>query len=172
MLENKTITIGGDDFVLEQLPATPGLKYAIQIGKIFGTMIAGGFDIKDFDEKKDILKQLNYPKMITGLLSQLDDESTPKLIKSMIRDSLLSPKWSNDWYERRFSGELADLTQLLTHILQDNFGDVLEIAKKKFREVPITRQKSSEESTAVNGSSPSENAESTGSPSGPSQPDT
>ena len=172
MLEQKTITVGGDDFVLEQLPATPGLKYAIQIGKIFGTMIAGGFDIKDFDEKKDILKQLNYPKMITGLLSQLDDESTPKLIKSMIRDSMKSPKFSDTWYETRFAGKFDDMMELVTEIIMINFGEALEVAKKKFREVPITRQKSSEESTAVNGSSPSENAESTGSPSGPSQPDT
>lgn len=172
MLENKTITIGGDDFVLEQLPTTPALKYAIALGKIFGTMLAGGFDIENFDEEKDTFDQLNASKMVTGLLSQLDAEKTPELIKSMIRDSLLSPKWSNDWYERRFSGELADLTQLLTHILQDNFGDVLEIAKKKLQAVPITRPKSSDSGTEQNGAPQTDAPESTGSSSEQSQPDT
>ena len=172
MLEQKTITVGGDDFVLEQLPTTPALKYAIALGKIFGTMLAGGFDIPDFDEDKDTFDQLNAPKMITGLLSQLDAEKTPELIKSMIRDSLKDPKWSNDWYERRFSGELGDLTKLLTHILQDNFGDVLEIAKKKLQEVPITRPKSSDSGTEQNGAPRTDAPESTGSHSEPSQPDT
>ena len=172
MLEQKTITIGGDDFVLEQLPTTPALKYAIALGKIFGTMLAGGFDIENFDEEKDTFDQLNASKMVTGLLSQLDAEKTPELIKSMIKDSLKEPKWSNDWYERRFSGELGDLTKLLTHILQDNFGDVLEIAKKKLQAVPITRPKSSDSGTEQNGGSLIVPAASTGSSSEPSQPDT
>ncbi len=163
MLEQTTIQVGDDEFVLEQFPSTPGLKYGIKVGRIFGTMLAGGFD-NDIQEGGDLLDQLDISKMITGLLSQLHDDETPRLIKAMIRDSIKKPHWSDEWYEDRFAGRFGDMAQVLMVILMDNFGDVLEIAKKKFQAArPPTPPKSSAPSTGENGGSPQDQAESTGS---------
>ena len=157
MLEQTTIKVGDDEFVLQQFSTTVGLRYAVQVGRIFGTMIAGGFEGVEIVEGKDIAEQRDPSKMITGLLSQLHDERTPKLIKSMLKDALVKPNWDDTWFETRFAGKLGDLTELLMVVLMDNFGDVMEVAQKKFTAaLPPTPPKSSEHGTGQNGKSPAD----------------
>ena len=165
MLEQTTIKVGDDEFVLQQFSTTVGLRYAVQVGRIFGTMIAGGFEGVEIVEGKDIAEQLDITKMITGLLSQLHDERTPELIKSMLKDAIKTYQvkgvtktaWDNAWYETRFAGKLGGLTELLMVVLMDNFGDVMEVAQKKFTAaLPPTPPKSSEHGTGQNGKSPAD----------------
>ena len=177
MLDQTTIKLGDDEFVLMQFPTSVALKYAVQVGRIFGTMIAGGFDGVDLDDSQDIMDQLDISKMLTGLLSQMHDERTPALIKNMLKDSIVkyvneegltTTAWDNAWYESRFAGKLGDMAQLLMVVLTENFADVLTIAKKKFKSArPPTQSKSLGDGTGANGSHPGEEPESTGSFFGP-----
>ena len=89
MLTQRTIAVGEDDFTLLQFPTTKALKYGISIGKIAGAMLAGGLDADLAGEAEDdLLAGLDAGKMVEGLLSQIDEERTPKLIKAMLRDAL------------------------------------------------------------------------------------
>lgn len=182
MLNQREINISGEKFVLQQFQTTKALKYGVAVGKIVGAVLAGGFagDLPE-DDQGDLLDDLDVSKMIEALISNLHEDRTPALIKSMLRDSLslytyngeLLTEWNEVWFETRFAGKLGDLMQLLTAIFEDNYGEAIEVAKKKFRaRGGGTHEKSSDSSAPENGGSPREDPESPTSFFDPSVPDT
>lgn len=144
MLSQRTIVVGGDEFILSQYPTTPAIKYGVSISKIIGSMLAGGlagdgtlqgegeFSMTNEDD-------MDLSGMVTGLLTQIDEERTPELIKSMLKDAIVCytwdgkqcTAWNEEWYETRFAGALEDIVELLVYIIEDNFLEAVLTAKKK-----------------------------------------
>ena len=165
MLSQRTIVVGGDEFVLNQYPTTVALKFGISISKIVGSMVAGGFagdNNLQGEGEFSIDDDMDISGMVTGLLSQIDETRTPELIKSMLKSAIVQYKWDgklhtvwlDDWYEARFAGALEDMVELLVAIIEDNFLQAIQVAKKKF--AGIGSKKSSEQSTPANGSAQNE----------------
>lgn len=141
MLSQKTIEIGGDTFILQQFPTTQALEFGVAVGKIVGSMMAGGLDGDgnlEGEGEFDFQTDMDVSGMIRGIMSALNDE-TPLLIKRMTMAAIAS--WSHDgesmpgmtetWYESRFAGALEDLVEILTVIVEDNFVAAILAAKKK-----------------------------------------
>lgn len=161
MLSQRTLTVGGDEFTLQQYPTTKALSYGIAIGKIAGAMLSGGLDGDiDGDGGDDLFSILDAGGMVNGLLSQIDQVKTPELIKSLLKDAIATYQfngetkthWDDNWYEARFAGALNDLIVLLMAVFEDNFLDAIDVVKKKVRSMETpTREKSSASKTGGNG---------------------
>lgn len=182
MLDQRDIEIGGEKFVIGKLPTSDALKYGIILGRIVGSVLAGGLEGRDLggeepeeDEEPgegpeedeegkldfDLADQMDVSKMIEALMVHMDERKVPALIQKLVEKSVALPKYSPEWYETRFAGKLPDLLELLTAIFEDNFGGVIEAGKKKFQGFgQTTGEKSSDISTVGNGSNPTPEEES------------
>ena len=175
MLSQRTVTLGSevpgtDEVTIRQFPTSLSLKYGMHIGKLAGAMLSHGLD-GDLSQgpSDDILEDLNAGKMVEGLLTQIDEEKTPKLIKQMIRDAVVAyqvegvnvTEWRDAWFEDRFAGCLGDLATLLVAIFEDNFGQAIDLVKKKMRARAGTSEPSSPSPIPGNGTKPTGESEST-----------
>lgn len=176
MLSQRTITVGGDEFVLQQFPATTALRYGIAVGKMVGSMLAGGLDGEGAlggDGEFNVGDDLNLGGIVRGLLGQLDEVRTPELIKNMLKDAIAAYTFegqqftamTDDWYEARFAGALEDIVELLAAIVEDNFLKAILAAKKKMPQA--FSGTSSDAQAGTNGSAPKSATESTDSFFGP-----
>ncbi len=161
MREQRTVVAGEDEFTLQQYPTTKALKYGISIGKIVGAMAAGGLDgMEDGEPASDIFDAMDAGGMVKGLMSQLDVDVTPELIKSMLQDAIaaytvdgkIKTEWSDPWYETRFAGRIGDLVTILMAIFEDNFIQAVDVVKKKVGAVRPTTSPKSSASIPENGS--------------------
>lgn len=175
MLSQRTVTLGNevpgtDEVTIRQYPTSKSLKYGTSIGKIAGAMLASGLEggLSEAAED-DILAGMNAGKLVEGLLSQIDEQRTPKLILAMVRDAVVVyqvegknvTEWRDAWYEDRFAGALGDLVTLLVAIFEDNFGQAIEVVKKKVRARAGTSGASSQSTILSNGTEPTGEPEST-----------
>lgn len=175
MLDQRDIEIGGEKFVIGKLPTSDALKYGIILGRIIGSVLAGGLEgmnLDDLDDSEpeegeegeldfDLADHMDPSKMIEALLTHMDERKVPALIQELVEKSVALPKYSTEWYDTRFAGKLPDLLELLTAIFEDNFGGVIEAGKKKFQEFGrTTPEKFSDISTEGNGSNPTPEEES------------
>lgn len=170
MLTQRAVIFTADEITIQQYTTTKALRYGVAIGKVAGAMLAAGLegDLKEPDDhdavegvvvEDDLLDKMNAGRMVEGLLSQIDDERTPALIKAMIQDAVVLYKWqgvmattwSNEWFDDRFAGNLGDLFTLLSAIFDDNFGQAIQLIKKKMPRTPRTSSKSSQSTTLDNG---------------------
>lgn len=139
MLDQNDVQIGSDTLRIESLPATKALTLLAELTAIASGVGAGISDLPS--SLNEIEKAFNLGKMLEGLLSKIDPEKTPVLIKRIIRDSL--PVWNDqvpsafdDWYDNRFSRKLDDLGILLFAIFEWNFGDPVDWVKKILAKLP------------------------------------
>lgn len=139
MLEQTTVNIGGDDIVIESLPATAALQLLTKTVRIVG---GAGKGLKDFPSSKeelarmgkDLSESLHLGSMIEGLIDRLDSTEFPNLIKETVkaslplfRDRVKKGEGSfDDWFENRFSKDLKGLFQLLFEIYKYNYGEPME----------------------------------------------
>lgn len=163
MLSQRSVTLGSDEVTIRQYPTSKSLKYGTHLGKIAGAMLAGGLDGDMSGEaEEDILAAMDAGKVVEGLLKQIDEERTPKLILDMVRDAVVAYQvegktvtdWRDAWYEDRFAGALGDLVTLLVAIFEDNFGQAIEVVKKKLGGRAGTTGQSSPSPTPSNGTKP------------------
>ena len=141
MLDQITVTISGEEFQIESLPATAALQLLTKTIGIIGGMGKGVTDFpssaKEFkDLGKDLDKYLHFGSMVEGLIDRLDSDEVPELIKKTVRASL--PKWRDKtgpvtqegtfeyWFENRFSKDFGDLFTLLFEIYKYNYGEPVE----------------------------------------------
>lgn len=144
MIEQRQVVVGGEDFLLESLPATKALVLLAKVCKIIGGLGKGVKDVPSGaksteDLKSQISEALHVGQMVEGFLEKLDPKEAPDLIRNILRDSLACkrdkyphPKQWDDWYENRFASRLGDIIQLLTHIFQLNYGDAASIVSEVF----------------------------------------
>ena len=139
MLEQDTVIVGEDSFVIESLPATRALQLLTRVVKIAGGLGHGVTDMpSSLTEAKELGKELekhmNLGAMLEGFLENLDVQEHPNLVKAIIKESL--PVWRDrpktgensfdEWYENRFSRGINDQFVLLYHIFKWNYGDPAE----------------------------------------------
>ncbi len=126
MLDQKTITIGKTDFVIQQLPTTKGLEVTFAIGKILKGLAEGVSDeyVLNFDQTK-----VNIGKMIAGLISCSDVKETPEFIKQLVMSSVVSPDMAgqDQLFEQHFAGNYEELSELVEKIIVFNkFSDLVK----------------------------------------------
>ncbi len=139
-LEQKTVTIAGTEITIQQLGAQLALKHSIILGKLFGGM-AHGIDSKG---KKEVLDwNIDVGKMVDGVISNLDPEESPAWIMLLLKQSMIKPEFTDDWFNVTFSGGLENLLELLKVILEHNYGGLLAYTRKKIEAV-TTSDSSSE----------------------------
>lgn len=123
MLDQKTFSLGDQEFTIQQLPTTKGIKVAVYLTKAMSGMSEGVGD-----SPEDVMStKFNIGVMISGIIDKLDVEGTPQFIKSLILDSVVVPKMDSDLYEGMFSGDYQLLFDLLENIIDHNkYGDLLK----------------------------------------------
>lgn len=136
MIENKEFKLGKDKVVIQSLPATRALSIAAKLVKLVGGAGAGITDLTL--DPEEISKAFHVGNMVQGVIENIDSDEGPELIRSVIRESVVSPTFEgvnsearfNEWYETRFSRQLQDLMTLLYEIFTFNYGDPVDWIKK------------------------------------------
>lgn len=126
MLDQKTVTIGDVDFVIQQLPTSKGLEVTFAIAQILKGLAEGvsAEFVLNFDQTK-----VNIGKMIAGLISCSDIKETPEFIKNLVMISVVSPDMAGEeqMFEQHFAGNYEDLAELLSEIIIFNrFHDLVK----------------------------------------------
>ncbi len=141
MLEQKTVLIGDVEITIQQLGTSKALKHSIILGQLFGGVSQGiasqgKTTFQDWD--------IDFGRMIDGILSKLDSEKSPAWIKELIKESVIQPAYTQDWFDITFSGSLENLLELVKAILEQNYGGLFEYARKKIGMVSISDTSSTE----------------------------
>lgn len=131
MLEQKEITIGGSNYVLQQFPTTSGLEIGIALVKIIAGAAEGIGDVPPGGGILDV--EFNPGRMAAGVMKQFDVTGTPQLVRRMVRESVITPVYSDDWYESEFSGDYDRLGTMIEKIVAHNrYSDLV---KKRLPEI-------------------------------------
>jgi len=131
MLDQKQVTIDGRSFTIQQFPTTIGLEIGFSLVKIIAGAAEGFGDIPPAGSFLDIW--VNPGKIATGLMNKIDIVGTPQLIKRMIRESVVQPDFTDEWYESEFSGEYDKLISVIEEIIKLN--KYMEMVKKRIPEL-------------------------------------
>jgi len=127
MLNQKTVTIGKTDFVIQQLTASKGLEVTFAIAQILKGLAEGVSEeyVLNFDATK-----VNIGKMIAGVIACSDVKETPEFIKQLVMDSVVSPDMGGQeqLFEQHFAGNYGELSELLEEIIV--FNGFSELVKK------------------------------------------
>jgi hypothetical protein len=137
MIEQIDVTVGDETMRITSLPATQALQLLAQLTKVVGGIGDGIADIAT--KASEVGESMHAGRMVQGLLAKIDAEEAPKLIKAVLKDSLVLPNFEgkdaearfSTWYEDRFSGsDMPDLVTLLSAIFIHNYGDPVVWIKK------------------------------------------
>jgi len=131
MLDQKQITIDGKSYTIQQFPTTIGLEIGISLVKIIAGAAEGFGDVPPAGSFLDIW--VNPGKIASGLMSKIDIVGTPQLIKRMIKESIVSPEFNDEWYEAEFSGEYDNLISFIEEVISVN--KYMEMVKKRIPEL-------------------------------------
>lgn len=139
MLEQKSVSLGSGEIVIQQLGTTLALKHSVILGNLFGGAAQG---VESYSTKIENWN-INFGRIISGMIDQLDPEKSPAWIKELVQQSVIQPTFTDDWFDITFSGNLEELMELLKAILEFNYGGLIEYARKKI-EAAFTSDISSE----------------------------
>lgn len=118
-LKQKTVTIGGDDFLITTLPATKGIKILKQLTKLagpaFGELTKG--------EAVDGANVIG--NAIAKLVENLDQVEIEVLVKELVSSATKGTVAIN--FDSEFSGEYAKLFMLVKEIVEFNYGSVFTL---------------------------------------------
>lgn len=124
MLEQKTVTIGEDKFVIQALPATKGLEVAFTIAHI---LKGAGQGFSEQYVLNVLDTHINVGQLVSGILSAVDIQGTPQFIRDLVKTSVISPDCDDEFYESRFAARYDDLAELVKEIIVlNNYGDVIK----------------------------------------------
>ena len=113
MIKQKTVTIEGDEYLLNSMPATKGLKCLKQITKVVGPAIA------ELDGEE------SFMKVIGKLLDNLDSVDVESLVKELVASAAKGNMAIN--FDTEFSGDYVKLFNLVKEIVEFNFGSVFTL---------------------------------------------
>ena len=125
-LDQKSVTIGSKEYVIQQLPSSFGLQVVAHLGHIAAGMGRGVGEVPaglGYDQTP-----INVGGVISGLLDRLDEEATPAFVKRLVLESVV-PKMSPDDYESRFAGNYDELWELVEKIIE--YNGFMEVLKKR-----------------------------------------
>ena len=79
----------------------------------------------------------NVGGVVAGLFKKLEVQGTPKFIKELVCESVISPNYKEepDKYEADFAGEYETLVDLVTTIIEHN--GFIDLVKKKIAAIMV-----------------------------------
>lgn len=125
MLNQKEITLHGEQFLLQTLPASKGIEAAV----VFSHIMAGAADGVGETRGDFYDTPLNFGAMAAGIFKRLDSEGTPAFIKGIICQSVIDPPLDGELYEIKFAGKFDLMCDLVVAILEHN--NLIDFLKKK-----------------------------------------
>lgn len=129
MLEQKEVTVHGEKFLIQTLPASKGLEAAVIFSQIMSGMADGIGETKgDFFDTS-----INFGAIAAGIFKRLHHEKTPAFIKGLITQSVISPSLDGDLYEIKFAGKYEMMCDLVVEILEHN--NFIDLVKKKVSQI-------------------------------------
>ncbi len=128
-LNQKSINIGGEDFVIQTLPVTKGIEAAVALSHI----MAGGAEGVGPTKMDFFDTEFNFAGIAAGMMKRLSVQGTPIFIKDLILLSVVSPELDAELYEVKFAGEYELMFDLLKAILEHN--NFVDLIKKKISEI-------------------------------------
>lgn len=116
-LKQKTVTIGDEQYLLQTIPATKGLKLLKQITKLIGP--AFGELTKGGDGENAV------GSAIEKLIENLDQVEVEVLVKELVSSATKGTITIN--FDTEFAGEYEKLFQLTKEIVDFNYGSVFTL---------------------------------------------
>jgi hypothetical protein len=132
-LDQRELTLGGEQIYIQQMPARKGLELACRLAKLLGGASAGFGGLRSQNGGGELSGQtieINVGKIVDGLTSRMDHREVPQLIEEFVRHSMVRPEFSEEWYDIRFSGRYEQLLALMGVILDHNYGAAFTVLKK------------------------------------------
>lgn len=117
MIRQTTTTINGEEFLINTLPATRGLKVLKQLTKLLGPAFSEL--IKGGPESNPV------SVAIEKLFDNLDSVDVEELVKTLVASSTKGSIAIN--FDTEFAGDYAKLFQLVKEIVEFNFGNVFTL---------------------------------------------
>lgn len=129
MRKTEDIGIEGKTYQLIEMPATRRSIIALQLKHI---MTGASDGLKDIDGEMD------YSKIITGILDRIEPEKGANLLRDIIMNGLQFPVISDQMTYDEYFGEFYDhQIDLVAAIMKFNFGKSIENVKKKLEKTGL-----------------------------------
>lgn len=119
MLKQKTVTIGSEEFVINTLPATKGLKVLKQITKLVGP----AFSELIKGEKDSNVNPVSLA--MEKLFDNLDSVDVESLVKELVAATSKGSLAVN--FDMEFAGDYGKLFALVKEVVEFNFGSVFTL---------------------------------------------
>lgn len=145
MIDQKTIDVCGEPVVIQQLPAQTGMEVFLAFSKILAGAKEGiGIEsILNLEETK-----IDLGKIIAGIIEATDVKGTPEFIRKLVEDSMVSPAYSQDYFNGTFAGHYSELFELVSEIFKfNNFDDLVKKSLWPIIEQLLTTQSDDTNST-------------------------
>lgn len=113
MIEQKTVTVGGTEYILTQFPALKGLKLGKALIKLIGPSFA------KFQESQ------NLAGAMTALFDNLDSIAVEELIVHLVSSASKGSVGIN--FDSEFAGEYDKLFLLVKEVVEFNYGSVFTL---------------------------------------------
>jgi hypothetical protein len=110
MIEQKSVTVNGTDYLLTQLPATKGIRVMKQLIKLVGPAAA------------EIFKEGDISGAVDKLVENMDAVDVEALLKELVATASKGSVAIN--FDNEFAGQYASLLLLVKEIVEFNFGNV------------------------------------------------
>lgn len=119
MIKQKTCTIGGEEFILNTIPATKGIKLLKQLTKLIGPSFS---ELMKQNDGGDINPM---SVAIEKLFENLDAVDVEALVKELVTSASKGSVAIN--FDMEFAGEYGKLFMLVKEIVEFNFGSVFTL---------------------------------------------
>ncbi len=124
VIEDKVLTIEGEEFRVSPLPAFKGLVYLKKLTKIIGPSIAAAFGT---DEEKAKLEEGSFDvkSAVELLVENFDDDSVEVLIRDFMKTVTKNGQPIN--FDIEFMADYGKLFKLVTEVVKVNYGSVFQL---------------------------------------------
>lgn len=112
MIQQKTVTIKGTDYMITHMPAGRGVRVLKQIGKLVGPAFSS-------------LQAGGMAAAITALFDNIDSVDVESLIKELVSSASKGSTAIN--YDMEFAGAYDKLFLLVQEVVEFNFGSVFTL---------------------------------------------
>lgn len=122
MIKQKTISIGGEEFLLSTIPATKGIKLLKQLTKLIGPSFTELLKAGDEDSEGTSPMGVAMEK----LFDNLDTVDVESLVKELVASSATKGSMSIN-FDMEFAGDYGKLFMLVKEIVEFNYGSVFTL---------------------------------------------
>lgn len=124
--ETKIKNSEGDlvDYETTQFPAMKSLRLSIVLAKTIGAGIGDGFKGADLKNFQDV----DVGALIKGVLTNLDEDETPKLLLSLLENTKRNGVFINhETFDKVYSGaDFMEIIEAVKWVLEVNYGGFIK----------------------------------------------